>query len=127
MRFVGGGRAGAGGRHVGMALVRLSLQLHLDVVELPRLLQPGPGEVKAEDAGHAAALGFGQEGATPQAAAPVQRGALRVHVVLQGILFSGLGIAVGRRRQGVPSVLLTPAERLALPHRGQRWQVLIVQ
>lgn len=112
-----------------MSLARLSLQLYLDVVELPRLLWTGPGEIEAEDAGHAAATRLWQEAAAPLAAAPVQRGVLRVHVVLQGIFFTSLGVAVGGRRQHVPGarVLLAPPERLALPHRGQRRQVLIVQ
>lgn len=112
-----------------MSLVRLSLQLHLDVVELPRLLWTGPGEVKAEDAGHAATTRLWQEAAAPLAAVPMQCGVLRVHVVLEGIFFTSLRVAIGGRRQHVPStrILLAPPERLALPHWGQRRQVLIVQ
>lgn len=53
--WMGGGKRGAGDLGFLAPFVGVSLQLHLDVIELPLLLRAWPAEVEAEDAGRAVA------------------------------------------------------------------------
>jgi hypothetical protein len=105
-----------------------ALELHLDVVELPWGLGAWPTEVKVEDPWGATAAGqWHREAAVAAGGSPGAGGLLQGSLILLTIRET-----IGGGCEPIPRVPIIPSLPgqllgLALPHRGQRGQVLIVQ
>lgn len=128
---MGGGHRGSGNHRVLGLLGVVStpaLQLHLDVVELPRGLGARPAEIKVEDPRGASAAGqWHREAAVATEGSPGAGGLLQWGLVLLAIRETiGGGCEPIPRVSVIPS-LLPQLLGVALPHRGQGGQVLIVQ